>query len=50
MNKDPAPVIVLQNKLRRSKEKLIELDNLMNGARKWEIQTMCRPFDPPYIL
>jgi len=34
MNKDPAPVIVLQNKLRRSKEKLVELDNLMNGARK----------------
>ena len=30
MNTDPAPKIVLQNKVRRAKEKLIELDNLMN--------------------
>lgn len=34
MNKDPAPTIVLQNKLRRSKEKLVELDHLMKVTRE----------------
>lgn len=35
MNKDPVPKIVLQNKARRSKEKLVELDNLMDSSREW---------------
>jgi hypothetical protein len=35
MNTDPSPKIVLQNKLRRSKEKLAELDDIVNSAREW---------------
>jgi hypothetical protein len=34
MNKDPAPKVVLQNKLRLSKDKLVDLDKLMNPIRE----------------
>lgn len=34
MNKEQTPKIVLQNKLRRSKEKLLELNNLINSTRE----------------
>jgi hypothetical protein len=37
MNKDPAPKVVLQNKLRLSKDKLVDLDKLMNPIREWPV-------------
>ena len=45
MSIEPAPKIVMQNKLRRSREKLAELMPLIQDKRESSCPAICRPID-----